>query len=293
MKSTWESYDPFYAVIIDFIGPFAPDIHMNSYLFVVQDAFTRYVRIFPTKDNTSTTVALCLLDIHSMFTTVRIIASDNAQEFVSDVYLQLLQFISAEPSYSLPYRHQSSIERVNREVDRHIRALNLDRRSPDDPNQLVPLNILAPIVAKIINSAIHKDLGCSPTQLVLRTHCDPTLYPLPNTPLVPPTSRSEFYNQLESIQLELLLRSREYQANNTDIYLLDNFNLINHVFQPGDYVLVTYAEKSPHKFATAVMGPRLIVSRDNNEFYVIYWMILKINFIHQGCVYIIMLIIIT
>jgi hypothetical protein len=139
-------------------------------------------------------------------------------------------------------------------------------RAPNNPNNLVPLAILAPIVAKIINSAVHTDLQCSPTQLVLRTNCDPSLYPSPNTPLVPPTDRGEFYEQLDAIQLDLLHRSRQHQANNTDLYLLENSTIINHVFSPGDYVLVKYPEKAPHKFAAPVTGPMLIVSRDNNDY---------------------------
>jgi transposase InsO family protein len=97
VKRTWESYDPFYSIVIDYLGPFAEDNLGYKYLFVVIDNFSRYVRIFPTKDATAYSAAIALLDICMMFSTVRMIASDQPKTFTSSTYRQILLFLSADP----------------------------------------------------------------------------------------------------------------------------------------------------------------------------------------------------
>jgi hypothetical protein len=263
VKRTWESYDPFYSIVIDYLGPFTEDTFGYKYLFVVIDNFSRYVRIFPTKDATAYSAAIALLDICMMFSTVRMIASDQPKTFTSSTYRQLLLFLSAEPSYSLPYAHQTTVERCCREVLRHLRALTLSRLNPSG----LPLLVIAPLIMHIINHSTHSDIGCTPHELIFALHADPSLYPLPNTPFVPPHDVGTFYTDLVHLQATLLQASREHQAANSDFYLLANTTTDYHTFQPNDYVFVTYpeGERPSSKDRPPIMGPYILVSITNNN----------------------------
>jgi len=263
VKRTWESYDPFYSIVIDYLGPFPEDIFGYKYLFIVIDNFSRYVRIFPTKDATAYSAALALLDVCMMFSIIRMIASDQPKTFTSTTYRQLLLFLSADPSYSLPYAHQTTVERCCREVLRHLRALTLTRLNPKG----LPLLVLAPLIMHIINHSTHSDIGCTPHELIFALHADPALFPLPNTPFLPPHDTNTFYHDLVQLQAHLLQTSREHQAENTDIYLISNASSDYCIFQPNDYVFVTYpdGDRSSSKDRPSIMGPYLLVSITNNS----------------------------
>ena len=264
LRHTFDSYDPFYKIIIDFQGPFAPaDCDGNLYFFNVIDAFTRYLRIFPCKDNTTDSAARCLLDIYSHYTLPRIIVcSDNAQQFISETYKKLLIFISGEPSYSLPYIHQSSIERPQREVLRHTRVLRIMRPDSSDHTRY----ITALLTQKIINYATHKDIDCSPHELLFGVHHNFEQIPIQHTPIAEPRPVYNIVNEMITVQIDLLARSRAHQAKNTDFYLLPNINQIQQVFSPGQWVTVTYPDGSPFKDDPTCQGPFRVIARHNDSY---------------------------
>ena len=268
MRRSFDSYDPFYSIEIDFLGPYPSDSFNNQYYLVVVCNFTKYVRIYPCVDRTTHSVTLALLDIYSLFTLVRIIASDQAPEFMSSAYQQFLLFITADPSYTLAYRHQKLVERTNREIVRHIIALDLDRHQP----QPINFHIIAALVMRIINLSIHTDTNCSSHELVFGIHSTPHLYPESNSPISPPRDSRQFYNDLLKTQIDLLNKSRKYQAERTDLYLLPNTSSSAPTFNPGDYVTVTYPERRPSKERAKVMGPFIIIFR-NKETYTVLDMI--------------------
>jgi hypothetical protein len=147
----------------------------------------------------------------------------------------------------------------------HLRVINIDRKAPME--DIVPALITAPIIQRIINEVEHTDTGCCAKEVIFGIHSDPTLYPSPNTPVVPPNNTDRYYNQLINLQIQLLQRSREYQAQHTDLYLLDNADKVQRVFQPGDYVLVKYPDnKVPVKKNPPVRGPYRTLSRNNDKY---------------------------
>ena len=53
IRRTFESYDPFYAIAMDYIGPFTMDKLGYQYYLVVIDIFSRYVLIYPQKEKST------------------------------------------------------------------------------------------------------------------------------------------------------------------------------------------------------------------------------------------------
>jgi transposase InsO family protein len=166
-RDTFESYDPFYYITLDFMGPYPVDTQGNAYFLCITDVFTRYIEIFATPDATAETASLCLLRIYSRYTLPRIIeaciAPDNGPAFISKAFQGLLQLIGAKPSYSLPYRHQTSAERPNEEVLRYTRVLLLERK--DD--KLLTMDTRAGLTMKIVNTSVHTDTNCAPHEMLM------------------------------------------------------------------------------------------------------------------------------
>jgi len=266
LNRTLLSYDPFYAVAMDFMGPFDPDAHGNIYYCCIVDVFSRYLRIFPCKDNTAKTAAICLLNIYANYTVPRIVCTDRGSSFTATLFKQFLLMISASPSYSIAYRHQTSIERPQREVLRHARVLHLTRRDPRDQSCYV----LAPLIEKIINNTVHTDTQCSPHELLFGIHSSPIPPPNHDDKFELPKPANAFVQSLLQNQIRLLNASRMHQAQNTDFYLLPNTTREHFVFTPGQFVVALFPNNTPtRKHHEKVLGPFQVLARNNEEYTVI------------------------
>ena len=266
LNRTFLSYDPFYAIAMDFMGPFEPDTHGHIHYCCVVDVFSRYLRIFPTKDCTAKTAAICLLNIYSQFTLPRIVCTDQGKAFTSNLFRHLLLFISADPSYSIAYRHQTSIERPQREVVRHAQVLHMTRRDPRDQSCLV----LAPLMEKIINNVVHTDTKCSAHELLFGIHSSPIPPPNHDDTFELPKPTNAFVQSLLQNQLRLLDASRMHQAENTDLYLLPNTSRENFYFAPGQFVVALFPNNTPpRKHHERVLGPFQVLARDDEKYTVL------------------------
>jgi hypothetical protein len=90
--------------------------------------------------------------------------------------------------------------------------------------------ITALLTQKIINYATHKDIDCSPHELLFGVHHNFEQIPIQHTPIAEPRPVYNIVNAMINVQIDLLARSRAHQAKNTDFYLLPNINQIQQVF---------------------------------------------------------------
>jgi len=254
---------------MDFMGPYEADADGMTHYCVIIDVFSRYVEIFATPDCTAESAAMCLLDIYAQYTLPRIIsqviATDNAQTFIAETYSTLAKFMRAKLSFSLPYSHQTTVERVNEEVLRFTQVLCLIRRDRRDQR----LRIFAKLIKKIINAAIHKDINCAPHELIhgILSPLDPP--PLHNEMFPLPRPAKDITSGIIHTQLRLLREAQKYQAANTDLYLLPNMSQPQVVYRPGQLVTVKYPAGQPKKPRPPIMGPFQILSRDGNKYVVL------------------------
>ena len=114
---------------IDFIGPF-PD---KGYILVVVCTFTRWVELYATIDATSQTTAECLLQHFGRFGAPRQLRSDSGPHFIAEVIEQFLTLVGVEHELTF-----AIVERFNKEINRHLRALTFDNLSLDNYKQSLP-----------------------------------------------------------------------------------------------------------------------------------------------------------
>jgi transposase InsO family protein len=143
---------------IDYVGPYDD----GGSVLVLVDCFTRWVELYPTTDVTAATTAHHLLNHFGRFGAPSLLRSDRGPHFIADVIRNFLVMIGIEHQLTLAYSSEENaiVERQNKELNRHLRALIFDREIEGDYKTLLPF------VQRIMNSSIHSRLQASPAQLL-------------------------------------------------------------------------------------------------------------------------------
>jgi len=103
---------------IDHLGPFEKAPQGHKYIFLITDAFTKYIELFPTKTTNSNEVIKHLKTFFNFYSKpIRIISdrgcaftSPSFQDFVKDLDVQLIHIATGTP------RANGQAKRVNRTI---------------------------------------------------------------------------------------------------------------------------------------------------------------------------------
>ena len=112
---------------IDFIGP----ILDQGYILVIVATFTRWVELYYTTDASA---AEWFLKHSSRFGAPHQLRSDNGPHFIAKVIREFLHLIGVSHTLKLAYSKQENaiVERYNKEINRHLRALTFENLSLTD-----------------------------------------------------------------------------------------------------------------------------------------------------------------
>jgi hypothetical protein len=160
---TLASYNPMQRIAVDTIGPINKTEDGYKYIIVIIDAFSRYTKLYPTKDTTAVGAADAIVDWVSNFGVPQEIVSENGTQFANRLIDQLKTQLQIKNVSINAYSHEENaiVERANKEVNRHLRAICFDRKIKAKWRQSLPL------VQRIMNAQVHESIGVSPAQSVL------------------------------------------------------------------------------------------------------------------------------
>ena len=115
----------------------------NIHILVMNDAFSRWVELFPTKTRVHT---------------------DQGPAFCNELFSKLARLTAVEHSFATAYSKEENgiVERANQEVMRHLRAMLFDAHVHDkwSFDQL-------PMVQRIMNTVEKTSTGVTPAELIL------------------------------------------------------------------------------------------------------------------------------
>ena len=134
----------------------------NKCVLVVCDYFTKWTEAFPLKDHQATTVADTLMtQIFLRFGVPRIIHSDQAPEFTSELMQELFRLLEIQQTRTCPYRPQSDglVERFNRTLIDMLSKFCGDYTQ--DWDEHIPYLLCA------YRASVNESTGCSPNLLML------------------------------------------------------------------------------------------------------------------------------
>jgi len=160
---TVAAYAPMDTISIDHLTGL-PWVEVLGYeaLLVIIDNFSRFIELYPVQSANARETAQRLLEFFGRYGTPRRILSDRGPEFVNEVIKHLFETMKLEHTKTLAYSKQenSIVERSNKEVLRHLRAIVTDRMVIQEWWMYLPL------VQRAMNASKHERLGVSPAEIV-------------------------------------------------------------------------------------------------------------------------------
>ena len=250
---------------IDFIGPF-PD---GGYVLVIIDTFTRWVELFHTKDASALSAASCLVKHFGRFGAPLQLRSDNGPHFIADLIREFLALVGVQHCLTLVYSKEENaiVERMNKEINRHLRALTYDNTSLENYAQSLPF------VQRILNSNHSDRLKISASQLLFGNvlNLDRGIFlPAAERLLVESKPLSRHMSKMLKMQ-DSLLKASAAELLRTDLLHVSTKQQQNPTeFPINSYVLVHYRSGSPPtRLHTAWRGPMRVVSGSNSR-YILY-----------------------
>ena len=115
---------------MDTIGPLPNDDLGNQFIIVVIDCFSRWVELFGIPDTSAASAASALFSHCGRFGVPVLIRSDREPQFANALIDQLVSLLGSEQEFTTAYSQEENaiVERANKEVMRHLRAIVYDDR---------------------------------------------------------------------------------------------------------------------------------------------------------------------
>ena len=159
---TCSTYEPMKRIAIDYIEYLRQDDQGNNMIVVVIDCFSRFVALYPVKGTSARVFATTLLTWAGTFWSPEEIITDRGTQFTSDLATELYDALGVNKKFTMAGSKQenSIVERANREVMKHLKAIIMDSRVIGEWGDYVPT------VQRIMNNMVHGSTGIKPSRII-------------------------------------------------------------------------------------------------------------------------------
>lgn len=265
---TLSTTEPMDRVNIDTIGPLPTDDEGNTHIIVIIDCFSRWIELHSAKDATSESAAKALLNHTGRYGQPSQLLSDNGSQYVNEVIREYLLQIGTEHIRTLAYSHEENgiVERANKEVMRHLRAIIFDKNTKSNWAANLPL------VQRIINSSINASIGCTPADILFGNSIS-----LQRDMFLPckmietkEIQLSKWASKRLTTQ-QAIIKKAQYVLNRQTEKHMSSASSKRTEYKIGSFVLVEYPENAlrrgpPNKLMPFLMGPMQVVNRIGSKY---------------------------
>jgi len=149
---------PFQRVVMDYAGPFSRSAKGNRYLLLMQDDFTRYLRVYPLREASTNSTLKCFQSLIAEEGLPDEILTDNGSHFTGRIFTDELKKLNISHIRTAPYSPSSNgmAERAVRTVKETLKAVSLESgrsKNWDEHSQKI---------AMFYNASRHSATGVSP-----------------------------------------------------------------------------------------------------------------------------------
>ena len=258
-KYTTSTYRPMECLNIDFIGPY-PD---KRYVLNIIDTFTRWVELYAVPEATAEQACKCLLIHFGRFGSPTVIRSDKGPHFANTLIEKFLKATGTLQNLTLAYSSQENaiVERNNKEINRHLRALTFDTNTIDDYQQLLPF------VQRIMNSSYNERTKISPADLLFGRSIDLSggIYNSIN-PQIPTTdTQSQSMDKMLTMQNKLFSISKKILEDSDKEHNAQNTASVTE-FSINSFVLVAQRSAPDTRLHTLWRGPMKVINNKHGEY---------------------------
>jgi hypothetical protein len=171
--------------------------------------------------------------------------------------------LGAKPDPTTAYSKEEKgiVERANKEVMRHLRAIVFDRRVKDNWS-----SDYLPLVQRIMNANISTPTGVAPAQLLFgdAVNLERGVL-LPHTEVIAGEEIPVYLKRLLSTQSDLIKIAQKNQLT-TDNNHMANAKPQRTEFPIGSYVLLSHPGKTPEKMNMKLHGPYKVVKSVDSSY---------------------------
>ena len=264
---------PWKRIAMDSMGPFTEDKHGNKYILVTIDEFSGYVTLKAIPNLTAELAAQKLVETFGEYcATPDEIKSDNGTQFNNELISCLTELMITDQVKIIPYSHEENgiVERANKEILRHLRAIVFDRKIQ------TYWSIALPLIQRLINTTIRSTIGTAPASIMYGTNVHTLerklLYPstLPNGN--PIQKYPDYIIELLKVQAEIIARATTIHGIISRKHISKKMKNLTQpqTYNINDYVIWEYPEglrkdSRPNKLASHYRGPFRIININDIE----------------------------
>ena len=265
---TTASYGLMKKISCDCIGPLKATPEGYSHILVIIDNFSRYATLYPITGVSALEISRCLIMHIGTFGCPQIIQVDNGTEFLNEMVSEVIKITGTNVGSILAYSKEENaiVERCNKEVMRHIRAMVFEINKRD------AWSIFLPLAQRIINSEVHSRIGVSPNDLVFGGKID-----LQGGFLDPPIVVSKdikiakWSSEMIDLQDKLIHIAQKRQSDQDEQFMLKKQGNVITQFDKNSFVLALYpdsamGQRAPTKLHTHWKGPMRVISNKGAEY---------------------------
>ena len=279
---TVAAYHPMERLGIDSMGPLPESALGYKYILVVICCFTRWVELFPLKDLASEVTVKALLQHFGRFGNPSQIIHDNGSQFTNEQIAEIVRLTGIEPIPILAYSSEENamVERANKEIMRHLRAIVFDKNILSNWEEYLPL------VQRILNATRSESNAVGPDQLLFGNaiRLDRGIFVPHQAPHDVHVSLSAWAADMLHAQEELMKLARDTQKRR-DLEHMLRADIRRTEYPVNSYVLCDYHKNAfrkgpPNKMLTYLRGPMKVISNDRNTYKLENLVTRKIELIH-------------
>lgn len=240
-------------IMADLYGPLPKSKYGAAYILVIQDSFSKFVKLYDLRKATSRAVVAKLKHFAKIIKP-KVVMTDNGRQFTSNVWRNTLKEMGVKSIYTTVRNPRpNTTERVNRELGRLFRTYC--------HNNHKGWNLQLNKIEKLYNNTFHESIKFTPNEVVFGTavsmtyeHCLPTFENSRSSDLS--QNRDEIINKVrENLKESSIKRREQYDRSHRLI-----------TFQIGDLVKIRKTNKSvaekkiTKKFELLYDGPFVVAS---------------------------------
>jgi transposase InsO family protein len=183
---------------------------------------------------------------------------------VNSVIKEFLPLVGTQHSLTLAYSSQQNaiVERVNKEINRHIRAFTFEKNSVD-------LKSALPVVQRTLNAAYNGQTKVSAAQILFGNSIilDNGLFLPPEERLEQDTPLSVHMSQMLRFQDEVMTKAGDVLKSTDELHMASFTKVKPTEFAHSSYVLVKYRTGQPStRHHTFWKGPLKVINNDQSEY---------------------------
>ncbi|GKT14016.1 DDE-type integrase/transposase/recombinase, partial [Aduncisulcus paluster] len=152
---------PFHTVFVDTLTVSA-DEEKEKYVIVMLDSFTRWCELIPVESLERIPACDAMLPFLARHGIPKVIHTDGGSQFANYLADHLWDTLGVKHHISIAHHPtgNGAVERVNKEIKKHLRGLFLDLMLENK------WTVYVPVVQSIINNTFHKSIGCTPFEML-------------------------------------------------------------------------------------------------------------------------------